>query len=96
MTAAAPTQDVDDAIRLANDTPYGLGASIWTKDLERAKELAGRIQAGSVVVNGIVASDPRTPMGGVKRSGYGRELGRYDVLEFTNIQTVRVNAADGS
>lgn len=48
------------------------------------------------MVNGIVASDPRTPMGGVKRSGYGRELGRYDVLEFTNIQTVRVNAADGS
>jgi succinate-semialdehyde dehydrogenase/glutarate-semialdehyde dehydrogenase len=94
VAAMLRARDVDDAIQLANDTEYGLGAAIWTRDLDAAKGLARRIEAGTVVVNGLVASDPRMPMGGVKRSGYGRELGRHGIWEFTNIQTVRIGPAD--
>jgi succinate-semialdehyde dehydrogenase / glutarate-semialdehyde dehydrogenase len=68
-------------------TQFGLGASLWTSS-QRANELAPRIEAGHVAVNGIVKSDPRLPFGGVKRSGYGRELSRYGMLEFVNIKTV--------
>ena len=81
---------------LANDSEYGLGAAVWTRDLDAAKGIARRIEAGTVFVNGLVASDPRMPMGGVKRSGYGRELGRHGIWEFTNIQTVRIGPADPS
>ena len=91
VAALIRARDVDHALELANDTPYGLGAAIWTRDLDAAKGLARRIEAGSVFVNGLVASDPRMPMGGVKRSGYGRELGWHGIWEFTNIQTVRVH-----
>jgi len=93
VAALIRARDVDHAVALANDTEYGLGASVWTRDLDRAKEIARRIEAGLVFVNGLVASDPRMPMGGVKRSGYGRELGRHGIWEFTNVQTVRVGAA---
>ena len=71
-----------------------MGAAVWTRDLEGAKGIARRIEAGTVFVNGLVASDPRMPMGGVKRSGYGRELGRHGIREFTNIQTVRIGPAE--
>jgi len=93
VAAVVRAKDPDDAIRLANDTEYGLGAALWTSDLDRARVLAGRIEAGAVFVNGMVASDPRMPFGGVKRSGYGRELGEWGIREFTNIQTVVMNAS---
>ena len=94
VAALVRARDVDHAIELANDTEYGLGAAVWTRDLTAAKAIARRIEAGSVFVNGLVASDPRMPLGGVKRSGYGRELGRHGIWEFTNIQTVRIGPAE--
>ena len=94
VAALLRARDVDHAIELANDTEYGLGAAVWTRDLEASKDIARRIAAGSVFVNGLVASDPRMPLGGVKRSGYGRELGRHGIWEFTNIQTVRIGPAE--
>ncbi|MBA2268486.1 MAG: aldehyde dehydrogenase family protein, partial [Nitrosopumilus sp.] len=78
-----------EAIRIANDSEYGLGASIWTQDLDRAERLSNSIESGIVSVNNVVASDPRVPFGGVKRSGFGRELSRYGMLEFVNIKSVR-------
>jgi succinate-semialdehyde dehydrogenase/glutarate-semialdehyde dehydrogenase len=89
---AAVTRAVDehDLVWLANVTKYGLGASIWTRDLDRAERLAGRIEAGNVFVNGPVKSDPRLPFGGVKNSGYGRELGMMGIREFVNAKTVWV------
>jgi succinate-semialdehyde dehydrogenase/glutarate-semialdehyde dehydrogenase len=90
VAAVIRVKDPDDALRVANDTDFGLGSSIWTGDIERAKRLAEQVEAGLVFINGIVASDARLPFGGVKRSGYGRELSEYGIKEFTNIQTVWV------
>jgi acyl-CoA reductase-like NAD-dependent aldehyde dehydrogenase len=77
------------AMNLANDSQYGLGASIWTSDLDRADKLARRIESGIVTINNVVVSDPRVPFGGVKKSGFGRELSRYGMLEFVNIKSIR-------
>jgi len=88
----APITIVDnesEAIRLANDTEFGLGASIWTKDLAKAEKISRRIESGIVSVNNVVISDPRIPFGGIKHSGFGRELSRYGILEFVNIKSVR-------
>ncbi len=84
--------DAKEAIMTANLTPYGLGSSIWTSDIENAKRLARKIEAGQVFINGIVASDPRLPFGGIKRSGYGRELSELGIREFVNTQTVWIGA----
>lgn len=83
-------KDTDDAVLLANKTVYGLGASIWSEDLEKATKLSKRINAGSVFINGMVKSDPRLPFGGINRSGYGRELSYHGLREFTNVKTVWV------
>jgi acyl-CoA reductase-like NAD-dependent aldehyde dehydrogenase len=81
--------DEVEALNLANDSEYGLGASIWTQDLDKAERLSSSVESGIVSVNNVVASDPRVPFGGVKKSGFGRELSRYGMLEFVNIKSVR-------
>lgn len=80
--------DEEDAVRIANDTRFGLGGSVWTRDTARGERLARRLQCGLAFVNGIVKSDPRLPFGGIKDSGYGRELSPYGLREFVNIKTV--------
>jgi acyl-CoA reductase-like NAD-dependent aldehyde dehydrogenase len=88
VAAVIHARNVEDAIAIANQSPYGLGANLWTRDIARARRLARDIEAGQVFINGMVTSDPRLPFGGVKQSGYGRELAAYGIREFVNIQTV--------
>jgi succinate-semialdehyde dehydrogenase/glutarate-semialdehyde dehydrogenase len=90
LAAVSRARDVAHAVELANHSRYGLGASVWTADAARGEALAPELEAGSVFVNGIVKSDPRLPFGGVKRSGYGRELAREGIREFVNLKTVWV------
>ena len=82
----APSKE--DAIRLANATAYGLGAAVWSRDLDRARQIAARIEAGAVFINDFVRSDPRAPFGGVKSSGFGRELGELGARELANAKLV--------
>jgi len=93
VAAMIRVRDTEEAIQIANRTPFGLGSNLWTSDLDRAKQLARRIEAGQVFINGMTASDPRLPFGGVKRSGYGRELSELGIREFVNIQTVWIGPA---
>ena len=88
VAAVIRARDEADAIRLANDSQFGLGASLWTQDLDRAERLVRQIEVGCIFVNEVVKSDPRLPFGGVKRSGYGRELSEYGIREFVNIKSV--------
>lgn len=84
-------KDEDEAVEIANSTEFGLGAEVWSGDLERAERLAKRVRAGFVTINGRVKSDPRLPFGGVKKSGIGRELSYYGLKEFVNIKTIVIN-----
>ena len=82
-------EDEKEAMNVANDSKYGLGASIWTQDLDKAERMSRAIESGIVTVNNVVISDPRVPFGGIKNSGFGRELSKYGMLEFVNIKSVR-------
>jgi succinate-semialdehyde dehydrogenase/glutarate-semialdehyde dehydrogenase len=93
VAAVIRVNDAVEAIKVANDSEFGLGSAIWTADVERGQRMADRIEAGMVFINGMVASDARLPFGGVKKSGIGRELSSVGIKEFTNIQTVWVGPA---
>jgi succinate-semialdehyde dehydrogenase/glutarate-semialdehyde dehydrogenase len=90
VAAVIRAENIEKAVELANQTRYGLGASIWTSDPERAEEICGQLDAGGVFINGIVKSDARLPFGGTKKSGWGRELSEFGIREFVNIKTVWV------
>jgi succinate-semialdehyde dehydrogenase/glutarate-semialdehyde dehydrogenase len=90
VAAIISAKDEADSIRIANDTVFGLGSAIFTRDLEHGRRLAREVQAGSTFINSLVASDPRLPFGGIKESGYGRELSTFGIREFVNIKTVSI------
>lgn len=90
VAAFLPARDAAHAVEMANDSAFGLSAMLWTADLDRARALARELAVGGVFINSVTASDPRIPVGGVKLSGYGRELGRTGMLELCNLQTVWV------
>ncbi|HET7000061.1 MAG TPA: NAD-dependent succinate-semialdehyde dehydrogenase [Puia sp.] len=91
MAAVIFADDESDAVRLANDSKYGLAASIWTRDIQKGTEIAKQLEAGGVFINALVKSDPRLPFGGIKKSGYGRELDKHGIMEFVNIKTVAIS-----
>ena len=93
VAAVMACRDASHAVSLANASDYGLGAAVWTRDLDLARRLAGDLDVGTVAINGNVVSDPRVPFGGVKASGYGRELGQAGIREFTNTKAVWVDEA---
>jgi len=88
VAAIVKADDVNHAVQLANDTPFGLGGAVFTTDLEQGEAVALRLECGCAFVNGMVKSDPRLPFGGIKTSGYGRELSRFGVHAFVNVKTV--------
>jgi len=92
VAAIIRARNEEDAMRIANDSVFGLGAAVFTQDLKRGERIARELEAGSTFVNALVASDPRLPFGGIKQSGYGRELGSYGIKEFVNVKTVYVKS----
>ena len=94
LAAVMRVRDEAEAVAVANDSPYGLGGNVWTRDRDRGVRVARRLDTGGVFINAMTHSDPRLPFGGVKRSGYGRELSYYGIREFVNIQTIWVEDGD--
>ena len=88
VSAIISVKDADEAVAVANDSRFGLGGSIWSEDLKKAESIARKIESGAVFINGMTKSDPRLPFGGVKKSGYGRELSHYGIREFVNVKTI--------
>jgi len=88
LLAIIPVSSEDEAVRVANDSEFGLGGCVWTRDTARGEKIARMVESGAVFVNGMTKSDPRLPFGGIKKSGYGRELGSYGIREFVNIKTI--------
>jgi succinate-semialdehyde dehydrogenase/glutarate-semialdehyde dehydrogenase len=88
LAAVTVANDETEAIQCANDSRYGLAGSVWTQDLEKGIDMAKKMETGAVFINAMVRSDPRLPFGGIKKSGYGRELGRHGILEFVNVKTI--------
>lgn len=88
VSAIITVKDAEEAIAVANDSPFGLGGSVWSRDTKKAEEVARRIETGAVFINGMTKSDPRLPFGGVKKSGYGRELSYFGIREFVNVKTI--------
>jgi succinate-semialdehyde dehydrogenase/glutarate-semialdehyde dehydrogenase len=88
VVSIIPVNDEEEAIAVANDSEFGLGGSVWTEDLEHGEAVARKIETGAVFVNGLTKSDPRLPFGGIKKSGYGRELGEAGIREFVNVKTI--------
>jgi succinate-semialdehyde dehydrogenase/glutarate-semialdehyde dehydrogenase len=88
VAVISKAKDEAHAVDLANNTEYGLGAGVWTADTERAVRIAQQIESGQVAINGIVKTDPRLPSGGIKKSGYGRELGPHGIKEFVNAKQI--------
>src|SRR6266702_2264157 len=93
VAAVIRARDTEDAIEIANDSEFGLGGNLWTRNIERGRSLARHIESGGVFINGMTTSDPRLPFGGIKHSGYGRELSTFGIREFVNIQTVWIGPA---
>jgi len=91
VASVMQVKDEAEAIRIANHSDFGLGASVWTENHEQALRMAKKIEAGNIFVNSMVRSDPRLPFGGIKKSGYGRELGAYGIREFVNIKTIVID-----
>jgi acyl-CoA reductase-like NAD-dependent aldehyde dehydrogenase len=96
VAAVIRARDANHAVELANDSEFGLGGNLWTSNIERGRALARRLESGGVFINGMTASDPRLPFGGIKHSGYGRELAEFGIREFVNIQTVWIGPAAGA
>jgi len=90
VSAIIPVRDTEEAIAVANSSEFGLGGSVWTRDVQKGIAVARRVESGAVFVNGMTKSDPRLPFGGIKKSGYGRELSHYGIKEFVNIKTIWV------
>jgi succinate-semialdehyde dehydrogenase/glutarate-semialdehyde dehydrogenase len=88
IAAIIVAKDENEAVQLANKNRYGLGASVWTKDLERGERIGREIESGAVFINSLMRSDVRLPFGGIKKSGYGKELSKYGMHEFVNVKTI--------